>query len=75
MEFRDLFPLRAEETAEILKGANQTLCVEGNYTGQLARLIRAETGIAMDHHFRKYDGEPFYPGEIEARALEVLKGA
>jgi 2-oxoglutarate ferredoxin oxidoreductase subunit alpha len=75
LEFRDLFPMRAEETAEILRGASRTLCVEGNYTGQLARLIRAETGIAMDHHYRKYDGEPFYPGEIEAKALEVLKGA
>jgi pyruvate/2-oxoacid:ferredoxin oxidoreductase alpha subunit len=47
--------------------------VECNFTGQLGRLIRAETGIEIKDKFLKYDGEPIYPKEIVDRALAMLK--
>ena len=33
----------------------------GNASGQLARLLRQETGLAPDHLVLKYDGRPFTP--------------
>ena len=72
LEYCYLFPFHSDETNSILKGARMTMAVEGNYTGQFARLLRAETGIAMDHHYHRFDGEPFEPREIVARIREVL---
>ncbi|MCJ2531187.1 MAG: 2-oxoacid:acceptor oxidoreductase subunit alpha [Candidatus Thermoplasmatota archaeon] len=74
LEFFDLWPLRVDEARRALEAASETLMVEGNYTGQFHRLLRAETGIALGHALRKYDGEPFYPREIVAKAEEVLRG-
>jgi pyruvate/2-oxoacid:ferredoxin oxidoreductase alpha subunit len=48
--------------------------IEANYSGQLGRVIRAETGIDFPHRFLKYDGEPFYPMEIVGEAMEVVHG-
>jgi 2-oxoglutarate ferredoxin oxidoreductase subunit alpha len=75
MEYCDLWPFPAEATKKALKGAKNTIVVEGNYTGQFSRLLRAETGIQVKHHLLKYDGEPFYSGEIVARVEEVVNGA
>jgi len=72
LEFFDLYPFKVEETEEILEKVERTLCVEGNYTGQFARLLRAETGYKFDEMLTKYDGEPFEAREIVARALQVM---
>jgi len=73
LEFCYVFPFHSDETKKILKGASATMAVEGNYTGQFARLLRAETGIGMDHHLHKYDGEPFEPRHIVSKIREVMK--
>src|SRR3990170_865531 len=70
LEFFDLFPFKVEEAQELLEGAKRTLCVEGNYTGQFARLLRAETGYKVDELLAQYDGEPIEPREVVARALQ-----
>lgn len=70
--FPTVFPLHSEVTHAALTRAKKTLLVEGNYTGQLGRLIRAETGLHLPNTLLKYDGEPFYPHELVARAQEVL---
>jgi 2-oxoglutarate ferredoxin oxidoreductase subunit alpha len=72
VESPTLFPLHAKETLDLLRGAKRTLAVEGNYTGQFTRLLRAETGFAVDRVFGKSDGEPFTAGEVVSKALEVL---
>jgi hypothetical protein len=46
--------------------------VEVNFTSQMARYLRSETGIAMDAHINKYDGEPFEPKEVVALVKEKL---
>jgi 2-oxoglutarate ferredoxin oxidoreductase subunit alpha len=48
--------------------------VENNYSGQLARHIRAETGFTVDGKILKYDGEPFEPHHIVAHVKEILYG-
>lgn len=75
LEFCDLWPFRAEETQAALEAAPELLVVEGNYSGQFTRLVRAETGIAIPHTFYKYNGEPFYAHEIVTKVKEVLHGS
>lgn len=68
-----LHPFPALQTAEVIKNAKKTLIIEGNKTGQLEELIREQTGLTIDHFFRKYDGRPFYPEEIVNEVKKILK--
>ncbi len=72
LEFPTLFPFHADETLQVLRAAKKTLSIEANYTGQFARLLRAETGYKPNFIFHKYDGEPFTPREIADKVLEVV---
>src|SRR3989475_147317 len=72
LEFPTLFPFHAEATLDILKHVKQSLAIEGNYTGQFTRLLRAETGYKPDHFFGKYDGEPFTWRDIADKILEAV---
>ncbi|MBI3322760.1 MAG: hypothetical protein HYZ94_03665, partial [Candidatus Omnitrophica bacterium] len=70
---RYLWPFKGEALRSILERAKMTLAVEANYSGQFAKFIRMETGLAIQHHLRKYDGEPFEPGQVIAHAKKLLK--
>ncbi len=59
-----LSPFPSEKVKQLLKNAKKTLVLEGNFTGQFEGLLHEKTGIKIDHHFRKYDGRPFYAEEI-----------
>jgi len=59
-----IYPFPTEATKKLLAGAKRVIIVEQNATGQLARLIRAETGIDIAEKFLKYDGRPWLPEEI-----------
>jgi len=67
-----LWPLPIKALSGLIKKAQKTMMIEGNYTGQLAQIIRQETGLKIDHILTKYDGQPFYPAEICAKVKEVL---
>ena len=54
-----LSPFPAEEVEQVLKKAQNSVCFEQNYSGQLAKLIKQETGITVKS-ITKYDGKPFY---------------
>lgn len=54
-----VWPFPEREIVELLSGAKQTVTVENNASGQLARLIRRETGIKIDKTILKFDGRPF----------------
>ena len=43
-----IYPFHAKEVTEILSKAKKKISVELNFTSQMARYIRSETGIAMD---------------------------
>jgi 2-oxoglutarate/2-oxoacid ferredoxin oxidoreductase subunit alpha len=64
LPLRNMWPFKVDAIAAILNGAKKLLAIECNYTGQMTRLIRAETGIEIKDRFLKYDGEPIYPKEI-----------
>jgi len=67
LHFRQVCPLLPEQFLHRLKSAGNTVCVEGNATGQLARLIRQETGFAADHLIHRYDGLPMDAETIHAQ--------
>ena len=54
--------------------SKRCIIVENNYSGQFARYLRSETGIAAHGHIRKYDGEPFLPHHIVEAVQEQLAG-
>jgi len=47
-----------------LSNAPKVFVIESNATGQLARLMRAETGIKAHKSILKFDGRPFTPAYI-----------
>ena len=72
---RYLWPFQSAEVRQLLERCAMTLSVENNYSGQLVRLIRMETGISIQHHLRKFDGEPFEPRQVidQARAILTMR--
>jgi 2-oxoglutarate ferredoxin oxidoreductase subunit alpha len=69
-----IVPFHADEVSAILDNAKRLIIVENNYSGQFARYLRSETGIAAHGHIRKYDGEPFLPHHIVEAVQEQLAG-
>ena len=69
-----IVPFHAETVTQILSGSNRTIVVENSYSGQFFRYMRSETGLSVDGHIRKYDGEPFAPHHIAEGVLEQLAG-
>ncbi len=59
-----LWPFPADAIAQALAGSRRTIVIESNATGQLARLLRAETGIKAHRSLLKFDGRPFSPRYI-----------
>lgn len=64
LHFNHVWPINQEIVSNILSKAKKKIMVEGNSEGQMALLIREQTGISMDDLLLKYDGRPFYPEEI-----------
>ena len=71
--FVDLWPFPEEKVTPLLKSAKYTVCVEGNFTGQLANILRTYTGIQVDKKILRYDGRPFSPGYILSKLKEEVK--
>ncbi len=69
-----IVPLHAETVLDVVAKAKRTVIVENNYSGQFYRYLRSVTGLAIDGHIRKYDGEPFMPHHIVDCVLEQLAG-
>ena len=74
LSIRWIVPFHAEVVINIVNDAKRTIIVENNYSGQFHRYLRSETGLAIDGHIRKYDGEPFMPHHIVDGVLEQIAG-
>jgi 2-oxoglutarate ferredoxin oxidoreductase subunit alpha len=64
VHLRQVAPFPARAVSEILDRYRTALTVENNRTGQLARLIRAETGREVSGTIARFDGLPFTPEEL-----------
>jgi len=69
IHYPQIWPFPEAATLAALKGAGRVLTVENNASGQLARLIRRETGVKPAGSILKYDGRPFTLDEVVS-ALE-----
>ena len=65
-----VWPFPSKEITVLLKG-KRAVTVENNATGQLARLIRRETGIELGRPILKYDGRPFDLDYLTEKIKEV----
>ncbi len=74
LPIRWIVPFHGAAVTEILSRARRTIVVENNYSGQFYRYLRSETGLSVDGHVRKYDGEPFLPHHVSGAVLEQLAG-
>jgi len=68
--FSQVWPLKPEQFMPRFEKAGRVVMVEMNTGGQLARLIRRETGFQVHGLINRYDGRPFTPDYI----LQKLAG-
>jgi 2-oxoglutarate ferredoxin oxidoreductase subunit alpha len=64
LHLNELWPFPADSVARLIDTAPNCYVVENNATGQLARLIKQETGRSLDYRVLKFDGRPFTPQKI-----------
>lgn len=67
------YPL-SEKVAEAMKKAEMVITVEGNATGQFARLLRDLTGVTPDGEILRYDGLPFRADTLAEDLASLLEG-
>jgi 2-oxoglutarate ferredoxin oxidoreductase subunit alpha len=64
VHLNELWPFPAKAVADVVGKARNSYVIENNATGQLARLIKTETGYDVSGRILKYDGRPFTPAYI-----------
>ncbi len=64
MHLSEIWPFLSEVVSSALESSRACYVVENNATGQLARLIRRETGKTVTGRILKFDGLPFSPEYI-----------
>lgn len=73
-QVRLIHPFPSATLAPLLAAAKQVVVIEQNASGQLALLLQMNlpASAAKIVSLRKYDGNPFKPGEIDSGIREVL---
>lgn len=74
LQIKYVMPFHAQVVSKLLGKSRRIIVVENSQSGQFARLLRAETGIAANGHVRKYDGEPLEPKHVVAAVQSILAG-
>ncbi len=64
LQLAELWPFPADDVRSALESTEKSMVIENNATGQLASLIRAQTGIEVSSRIPKFDGRPFSPQYI-----------
>jgi 2-oxoglutarate ferredoxin oxidoreductase subunit alpha len=66
-----LAPFPEKRLHEAMQDVKRTICVEGNSTGQLSKLLR-QNGYQTDDRILKYDGRPFSLEDLETDLRKVI---
>jgi 2-oxoglutarate ferredoxin oxidoreductase subunit alpha len=74
IQVRMPLPLPRDYLAEKLGKAQRKIDVEGNYTAQLAGVIREQTGVAMDYFILKWNGRPMSADEVYEAMKLIVQG-
>jgi 2-oxoglutarate ferredoxin oxidoreductase subunit alpha len=64
LHFSQVWPLIPDQFLGSLQDARHVISIESNANGQLARLIRQETGFEIEKKVLRYDGLPITPESI-----------
>jgi 2-oxoglutarate ferredoxin oxidoreductase subunit alpha len=72
LHFSHLWPLKTARFEKLAKKAKKIIAIEGNFQGQLAMLLRQQTGIEIKDKILKYDGRPFFIDELAKAISEQL---
>ncbi len=64
LHLNELWPFPTQALVDAIGKTRSTYVIESNATGQLARLIKTETGHDVGGRILKYDGRPFTPAHI-----------
>lgn len=67
--FKQVYPL-SENILQYFKNVKKVICIENNYTGQFANLIKHELNISVDERILKYNGMAFSVEEL----VEKIRG-
>ncbi|GAB6060901.1 2-oxoacid:acceptor oxidoreductase subunit alpha [Desulfonatronum parangueonense] len=73
LHFRQVWPLRPDQFLDRMEKAKETICIEGNATGQFALLLQRETQYSLSRTILRYDGLPFTAADI-IKELENVEG-
>jgi 2-oxoglutarate ferredoxin oxidoreductase subunit alpha len=75
VQVRLLWPFPLAEVTSALEGRSPVVGLELNFSGQLARLLRQETGRAVDHLVVKYNGRPVSARELTDALRTIHSGS
>ena len=68
LQLNELWPFPTAAVSDVLGVATNTYVIESNATGQLARLIKTETGRDVSGKILRFDGRPLTPAFIAEAA-------
>ena len=71
LHFKQVYPFH-KSVAEYLEKAEDVIILENNAQGQMANLIKLETGFKIQEKFLKYDGMPFSVEEVGERIRKFM---
>lgn len=73
--FKQIYPLNINilDHFKNAKGPKKIICIENNYSGQFANLLKLELNIDVDAKILKYNGMPFSVEELVLKINEVTK--
>jgi len=71
MHLSQVWPIAPDTVLGHLQKAREVICIESNATGQMARLIRRETGFHISRKILRYDGLPLTPEFVLRQIAEV----
>ena len=72
LQLHEVCPFPVQTVTTALSQAGKSIAIENNATGQLAQLIREQTGISVSRNILKFDGRPFSPGYIADEVKKVV---
>ena len=72
--FEYLYPLNRERIEKTLAPFKKIYTIEGNYTGQLGKLLQMETNIRITSHIGKSDGRLFTVDDVEKSLIKLVGG-
>ena len=75
VQIRPLWPFAVAEMLPVLEQASPLVVVELNFSGQLAHLLRQQTGRESDYSAVKYNGRPMSGQELYRAFSDIHAGA